>query len=89
MAKFSGEHVVCIICGRSGATEHHIKSQKSYPHFKNAEWNRMPLAHQYHVEVHLIGMISMAIKYPQVEDWLFKNGWEYEPYAEKWVHDLE
>lgn len=53
------------------------------------EHNLMPLCIEHHNEVHLIGMITFSIKYPSVEEWLFKMGWEYEPYAEKWVHDLE
>jgi hypothetical protein len=85
--RYWSETECCIICGCQGVDLHHVKSRGAGG--SDLDYNLMPLAHKYHQELHTIGLNTMSIKYPQVEDWLHKNGWEYEPYAERWVHELE
>lgn len=84
---FWSDEGCCLACGRSGVALHHLKSRGSGG--SNLEHNLMPVCWGHHTEVHTIGLQQFSIKYPQVEDWLFKNGWEYDPYLEKWTHELE
>ena len=77
----------CIVCGKQGVAKHHFRSRGSGG--SDSEFNLMPLCVEHHTEIHMIGPNTMSVKYPQVEDWLHKNGWEYEPYAERWGHELE
>jgi len=77
----------CVACGASGVALHHVRTRGSGG--TNLDHNLMPLCQEHHNEIHLIGTSAMAYKFDGVDEWLFKHGWEYEPYAEKWVHDLE
>jgi 5-methylcytosine-specific restriction endonuclease McrA len=68
----------CVVCGenRDGyVTMHHIYTQKSFPEYKDKEWNLISLCQKHHNEAHAMGNQSFAKKYASVSKWLEENGW--------------
>ncbi len=64
---------------------HHIRTRKSGG--SDDQFNLMPLCVQAHNEIHQIGLISMVEKYPELKEWLDLNGWEFDAYANKFLHN--
>lgn len=87
MSKWTSIDYLCVICGESGATKHHIYTQKAHPDKVDFFWNQLPLNHKYHIEVHQIGLNRFAEKYASVYEWLVTHGWYFDPVLHKWRHD--
>jgi hypothetical protein len=77
----------CIISGKEGCDLHHVSHKGNGG--SDEPWNLMPLARQFHSELHQIGKCKMAEKYPQVRQWLIKNGWVFCPVLLKWTNEKE
>ena len=76
----------CVISGAPGPNDpSHVKSRGS--HGDDVEWNICPLAHKYHQELHKIGAVTFANKYPRYRQWLLDNGWQFDEVLQKWVHN--
>jgi hypothetical protein len=73
---YLNSEVRCIISGTEHPDPCHVYSRKAYPQHKYEKWNIVPLAHKYHVEQHQFGWSHMINKYPEVDKWLYDNGWE-------------
>lgn len=87
VAKWSNNDIHCVVSGQSGATKHHIYTQKAHPDKIHKAWNQLPLCHKLHMECHQIGLKRFSDKYPPVYEWLVKNGWEFDAVLMKWRHD--
>ena len=74
----------CLVCNRTGAVGHHVKSKGSGGSDKPS--NLMPLCAIDHSRVHAMGLTSFAEKHPSVKNWLLANGWEFNDHKMKWVH---
>lgn len=87
MAKNYKSSLPCVVCGLNQSdmvTFHHVYTRKAYPDCSEHDWNLMSLCSWHHVETHKIGTVSFAKKYPSVNNWLVKNGWEF--FMGKWIH---
>lgn len=68
----------CLVCNLNQSkmvTYHHIKTRKSGG--TDDSHNLMPLCLWHHNEVHSIGLVSFSKKYPNVNNFLLCNGWEF------------
>ena len=61
----------CVISGRTPCDAHHITSVGAGG--DDTLENLMPLRHEYHVELHQIGINKFTSKYPSVIQWLIIN----------------
>jgi hypothetical protein len=80
--KFYSSDTPCCITGEFNVDLHHVKTRAAGG--TNDKWNLMPLSHRFHVEVHAMGLLTFAMKYPQARNWLKKNGWEFCEGSRKW-----
>lgn len=80
--RYSGPDVKCIVTQQMGSDLHHVITRGAGGSDHPA--NLMPLCHLLHQEVHLIGLVKLSNKYPQVQAWLIDNGWEM--VLGKWYH---
>jgi len=73
--KFCGPEIRCVVTGAFGADLHHVLTRGAggSDHPKNL----MPLRHELHEEVGMIGMVRFAQKYSLAKFWLLENGWEW------------
>lgn len=82
-------HLPCIACGKIGEGQivlHHVKTRGSGG--KDDSWNLLSLCQiPHHNEIHQIGLTVFAKKYPMVDEWLTYNGWTYDYFLEKWIHE--
>jgi predicted restriction endonuclease len=77
----------CIVCGLNidnMVTYHHIYTRKAHPEYSEETWNLLSVCQQHHNEIHNKGTITFSKKYPQVNDWLIRNGWELDAFG--WSH---
>lgn len=77
----------CTICGISGkglVCFHHLKHRSSGG--GNEPFNLVPLCKAHHVQVHYLNKTSMAMRYPQFENWLKNHGWYFCNVQERWKH---
>lgn len=86
VAKYAGEHIICVVTGQSGAEIHHILTQKSHPELKDTSWNCLALCHSLHVLVHQKGLTWVSQEIPLIRAFLENNGWEFDEHRRKWVH---
>lgn len=84
MARYASEGFTCVVTGCPGADAHHLITRKSGG--SDEPWNLIYLSHALHQEVHSIGMMRFAQKYPAVRDWLIRNDWRIDPLLLKWKH---
>lgn len=76
----------CVISGAPGPNDpSHVKSRGSFG--DDVAYNICPLAHRYHVELHKIGAVTFANKYPAYKKWLLDNGWTFDEFLQKWTHE--
>ena len=72
----------CIITGTQ-AEPHHVY-HRSQPYGHDHPDNLIPLCRVMHCKLHSIGLKKMAEIHPQVEEWLYDHGWEFNEYNKKW-----
>lgn len=77
----------CIVSGQSNPTPHHVKSVGAGGNDEVA--NLMPLSHRHHMEVHQVGLVKFAKKYPQVKRWLDEHNWRYDEFMNKYIRVTE
>ena len=77
----------CLVCGSSGAENHHIKTRGSGG--TDDPWNLMPLDRKCHQEVHAIGMKRFSEKYSIVLTFLKRNGWMFTNLGGRWKLERE
>lgn len=75
----------CLVKNKRGAEGHHIITRGAGG--PDEAWNVMPLSREAHAEVHQIGLVKFAEKYPRVKRWLESNGWSFCQDRNKWVHE--
>ena len=76
----------CVITGNPPPNDpSHCKSKGSFG--DDVSWNICPLRHDLHVELHKLGATTFANKYPKYKDWLVNNGWQFDEFLKKWVHN--
>ena len=79
----------CVCCGLNapGTTcLHHLYTRKARPDLQFETFNLIPACVFHHNEFHSIGTAAMAVKYPDVRNWLFDNKWEFDVWLGKWRH---
>lgn len=75
----------CLICGSTQTTvAHHIKTKGSGG--PDEPWNLMPLCWNHHAEIHN-GMSAFVSKYYNAEMFLYSQGWEFDEYQGRWIHE--
>lgn len=87
LKKYQSKKMNCLACGILGVDLHHIKTRKSGG--CDSHFNLMPLCRIHHVEIHKIGMNSMAEKYPKIMKFLIDNSYTYCLIRNKWVRYLQ
>ena len=87
MSEWTKPEFICVVTGQSGATKHHLMTQKAHPDKIKEHWNQIPLSHKLHMEAHQIGLNRFADKYASVFEWLVTHGWYKCPVMHKWRHD--
>lgn len=75
----------CIACGTFSVDRcyHHIIARKRTKPI-DEHWNLLSLCQKDHADVHQIGLSAFVKKYPKAEEWLIKNGWEFDEFLQKW-----
>ena len=63
----------CLVCSAQKVDLDHIKTRGAGG--SDDEWNLQPLCRLHHAERHRIGLTSFAMKYQQVRNYLYGNGW--------------
>ena len=78
----------CAATGRVDVQRclHHVYTRKSRPDLAYKKWNLMPLCLEKHNEVHTVGLYRFSKNHPSVNDWLLKNGWEFDSFSKKWIN---
>ena len=74
----------CLVCGRTGAVGHHVRSKASGGDDKPS--NLMPLCATDHTRIHAMGLTAFAEKHQSVLNWLLANGWQFEDHRKRWVN---
>ncbi len=75
----------CVACGEPPPNVlHHIKTRGAGG--TDDPWNLMPLCVLCHHKVHARGTITFARENKQVNSWLLRNGYSWDPIARKWLH---
>lgn len=67
-------------------TFHHIYTRGSGG--PDEIWNMIPICFKHHEEWHKVWTTKMAKKYPQVKDWLLKQGWFFDKNQKKWINEM-
>lgn len=87
MPKFCGPEVLCIVSWEPNAEQHHIYTQKAHPELKEKVWNRLPVKHEIHNQIHSKGLLWAAQKYASIKDWLVLHDWSWDPVLLRWHHE--
>lgn len=74
----------CVVCLRTPACLHHIKTRGSGG--TDDDWNLMPLCLGHHNRVHAIGLRPFATHNSGAYNFLIKHGWEFDDIFNKWRH---
>lgn len=69
----------------NSVTFHHIKSRGSGG--SDDKNNLIPVCKTHHCEFHSKGNTFMCGKYTSVRLWFVDNGWDYNQFLHKWIHD--
>jgi len=64
----------CLVCLSKTIDRAHVKTKGSGGTWD--DWNIMPLCRIHHIQQHRIGIVTFALKYPQVLEHLEQKGWE-------------
>lgn len=82
-------HEPCQACGTMSVDRcyHHIYTRKAHPEYTNEAWNLMSLCAAHHNMIHAKGMPYMADKFPEIDAWLFSNGWTFCKLTGKITHN--
>lgn len=88
MVKNYQAHEPCIICQTDEVQRcyHHLMTRKTYPEFKDADFNKCPCCQRCHNMFHNKGTNYMATYFPLFRQWLLDHGWAFDAYQKKWRH---
>ena len=80
----------CTVCGirtENGNCYDHIKTRGSGG--PDEPWNMMPICLKHHNEKGQKGVIWMAETYIWYKHWLCHNGWEFDKFLDRWIHEKD
>ena len=86
MSKYKSNEA-CVVCGYFAEDQvclHHLLVKRTFPQYKDASFNLIPVCLQHHNDFHSKGTRIMAEKHKSVKDWLTMQGWTYDLFFEEW-----